>query len=97
MKRREEKNPRFLVSTLFPEIPRKILSLNRPMKFRPKKIMIIPETMLTAVVWFRRNEPTVPASAPKSTKIIVKPRTKPKAHFKVFEVFLSLPPAKYEI
>ena len=71
--------------------------LNIPIKLRPKSIMIIPETMFTRVLYSRKNEPTVPASAPKRMNIKVKPKTNPRAHFKVFEAFRSLPPAKYEM
>ena len=78
-----------------PPVPLKILRRITPKKFRPNKMTINPQTRLTPVWYLLSSPPRVPAKAPSTAKVIVKPNTKARAFQKGDRLFSFLPPAKY--
>jgi len=73
-------------------------SCNRPIKCKPKTMMMPPVKIFRNVLYSTNKLPIVPANAPNKTKIRVKPRTKPNAFLRTTDLFsLVVWPAKYEM
>ena len=74
--------------------PRNRFSLINPKKYSPNSTTTAPHTTLSAVRCCRKNDPTVPASAPMATNTKVNPSTKPRAFLSTVREDSSSPAAK---